>query len=342
MDEAKFCLRTCNDIPFDPLNTGNATLEEDGSLLNDCLDPSREDGSIDSLDGLVECCQMENDCEKELEDAQECVQNCFDPCIRETSLAYLDCINDENDGVDSNRCSRQSCLDGFLEDLEDDADFSGDILDLGNVEKRLTKIEQEDLEECSLLEDFVEAACDIGEDCCERCNTELATTVDCLINDIVIPFVAIELNTTIEECPISEDCKLEFSGSRKAKARKTTAQEEEIFNKALSLTKRADGLGQSKRNLAREAALKKADRNRVLEAAQTSEEAVTACENAMNMNTISHNVTFAVSKFMECLTAAGISMLPDEVASGDGTSAASAASLATLVATTLVASFFAF
>jgi hypothetical protein len=278
---------------------------------------------------------MERDCEKDLEEAQECVQLCFDPCITETSQEYLDCIQDENeDNNKKNRCSRQQCLDGFLEDLEDDADFSGDILDLKNVEKRLKKIDQEDLEDCGLLEDFVEAVCDIGDDCCEDCNEELALVVDCLINDIVIPFVAIELNTTIEECVIEDDCGLATnSKSRKERRR---AHEDELLQKALNLPQTKGG--QTKRDRSKEAAMKKADAKRVLQGDMSSEEAVAECEHGLTMNTIAHNISYATSMFMECVTVAAIAALPE----GDSTTSAAPAAfqMAAYVAT-VVGSLFA-
>ena len=298
-------------------------------MLNDCLDPSRDDGSIDSLDELIDCCQMTNNCKKELEDAQECVQLCFDPCIKETAQGYLSCIEDENKGI-GEKCSRQACLDGFLNDLEEDADFSGDVLDLKNVQKRLEKIEQEDLEDCGLLADFVEAACDIGEECCDKCNPDLALVVDCLINDIVIPFTAIELNTTIDECIIEEQCALGKAPSLKER-RRTTKEEEEIFSKALNLPK------QSKRDPTWEAAIKKADKNRVLEEMKSSDELVADCERSLQLNTVTRNVTYAVNIFLECVTAAAISALPD---TDEPQSAAPAFKLAIVVAS-MVGTLFA-
>jgi hypothetical protein len=326
LDEAKECLRICNDKPL------NATLglAVSGSLLNDCLDPSRDGGSIDSLDSLVECCDLENACEKEFEDAQECVQLCFDPCIKTSSQAYLDCIEEENDGIDA-KCSRQACLDGFLEDLEDDADFSGDFLDLKNLQKRLEKIEQDDLQDCSLVSNFVDAACDISNDCCKKCDQDLAVVLDCLVNDIVIPFTAIELNTTIDECVIDANCGLVTPPS--TRARRTTQEEEVIFSKALNLPK-------SKRDPAREAAIREADKNRVLETTETNEEAVEKCERGLQLNTVTHNVTYAVNVFMECVSSAFIAALPDEDVPKAQESAAPVFKLAVAVAT-MVGTLFA-
>merc|ERR1712137_847633 len=103
----------------------------------------------------------------------------------------------------------------------------------------------------------------------EECTTELSYVVDCLINDIVVPFVAIELSTTVDECPINEDCELDFpSGnksnkSRKLKASKVGKDEEHLFNKALGLRKKSK---QTRRDARKEAAIKASDRKRILEA----------------------------------------------------------------------------
>jgi len=313
LDDAKECLRGCNNVGFDPGSTGQSNallLSAHGSLLNDCLDPSRS-SSVESLDSLIDCCEMSASCEHELTRAQDCVQICFDPCIKEKSEEYLDCIDEESE-LGSNDCDRQQCLNGFLDDLENDANFEeGDILDLTNVEARVKTLNDPDLHNCLFLEDFVDGACDIGEDCCESCLIELSYVVDCLLNDVVIPFVAIERNETIDVCPITEDCELAQVGNRKLNRQvKVARHEEALFNKALGLPTKSSG--QTKRDLNKEAAIKAADKNRVLEAVSTSEEAVEACQKRMEMNTIAHNVTYAVSVFMQCVSAEAISRLGDE------------------------------
>ena len=107
-----------------------------------------------------------------------------------------------------------------------------------------------------------------------------------MLNDVVIPFVAIEQNTTIDECPINEDCELEFvsgSGSRKERNLKVKNKEEErLFNKAMSLPKKK----QTKRDPVKEAALKRADKNRVLQAEQTTDEAVDQCTELQAFGTL--------------------------------------------------------
>jgi hypothetical protein len=170
------------------------------------------------------------------------------------SKEYLECIKDKGD--------QQECLDGFLEDLEDDLsiDGSSDISDLKNVEKRVKRIDEEDLEDCELLSDFVESLCDIGDDCCSTCNEVLSYVIDCLINGIIIPFVSIELNTTIPECPITNDCELEDS-KRHRKAKQGGA----LMHKVLSMPKKKKD-GQTKCDFKKEEIIKAADKNCVLKA----------------------------------------------------------------------------
>jgi hypothetical protein len=294
--------------------------------------------SVESLDDLVECCNFyedneafDSDCEDILEDSSDCLTECLDPCLTETAKDYLDCIQDE---TGSKGCERQECLDGFLEDLEDDLDFSGDIFDIRNIEKRLEKIDADDLEDCDLLEDFVEAVCDVGDDCCDDCQSELGLIVDCLINDIVIPFVALELNKTIAECPIDTDnCELE--GGRKTKMRDLKKGEEVPFTKAMSLPK---GNAQTKRDKVKEKFLKNS-KNRRLEEGHNTTVDVDACEAAMNTDIITSDVSTATNKFMECVTAAAITSLEDVPEEG-ASDAAAVFKIGALVVT-LVGSFLA-
>jgi hypothetical protein len=93
--------------------------------------------------------------------------------------------------------------------LEDELSGSGDLLDLKNLQDKISTINADDLEDCSLLEQFVNEVCDVGEDCCKKCNNELGVVVDCLINNVVVPLLAIQLNATVATCPIDMDkCEL--------------------------------------------------------------------------------------------------------------------------------------
>jgi hypothetical protein len=337
LDDARDCLRECSE---DSVVTTSGSTE---SLLTQCLDESTDEGSaVNSLEGLVDCCSFDSDCERDLEDAQDCLEFCLDTCIADKAEDYLDCIRDEASG---SSCDLDDCIDGFLsDDLPDDLDSSlessSDLFSLSALERRITGIEQEQLEDCGLLADFVEGVCDIGTDCCSRCEEELGLFVDCLINDIVIPFVSIELNKTIDTCPIdTENCELDVdtsrqSGSRKARRAKESKplseEDEKLFARALALpSKKAE---QNQRNAKKEAII--ADfrtamtTGRKLNAGTNSTEAIAACEATMRMNVVATNMTHAMNIYTECVSIAAIETL----AANQPESAAASLSTTALVA----------
>jgi hypothetical protein len=109
IDDARDCLRECNEVEFIDRD-GNV----DGSLLANCLDPSRSGSEVESLDELVDCCDFDRDCENDLEDVQDCLSGCLDSCISDFAEDYLECIQDE---AGSRDCDLGECIDGFLNDL---------------------------------------------------------------------------------------------------------------------------------------------------------------------------------------------------------------------------------
>jgi hypothetical protein len=312
IDDARDCLRECHNAEYRDPNT-NVLLES--SLLAACLDNSG-DFSVESIDSLVDCCDFSGkDCEDDLEEVQDCLGACLDVCLRDIAVEYVDCIRDE---TGSRKCELSECLDGLLgDDIEEDAGIgsgsgSGDIFDVRNIANTIDSIEEDDLDDCSLLEDFVDTICDIGDSCCDRCQSDLGTLIDCLVNDIVIPFVAIERNETIRSCPIDTDkCELDKKAireQRKQNNRALTKEEEELFDRALKLPKRNEGMF-NKRNLKREATMKNSERRRLDKTNSTA--LIEACENKMRMNIIAHNITHATNKYMECVSTSAIQIMID-------------------------------
>lgn len=315
LDDARDCLRDCADdsVTFNT-TSGDESTE---SQLSVCLDESFEEygSEVDSLDELVDCCDFDSDCERDLEDAQECLEFCLDSCIADEAEEYLDCIRDE---AEENSCDLDDCIDGFLsDDLPDELDeslsSSSDLFSLEALERRIVLIDENQLEDCNLLGDFVDSVCDIGTDCCSRCEEELGEFVNCLVNDIVIPFVSIELNKTIPTCPIdTEECELEDSGRKERRQRRAeknppTEEEEQLIQRALSLPRKS----QNKRNARKEAIV--ADfRNAVTSRRLTSYNntaAIAACEASMRMNVVAHNMTHAMNVYTECVSIAAIETL---------------------------------
>jgi hypothetical protein len=151
IDDARDCLRECNSEPYYNFAKG----EEDGTILNECLDPNREDrdqgtinpagdsaASVDNVEDikdLVDCCEdgldnagvkWDKDCRDTFEQVEACLVECFDGCLTATTEAWFQCVQDEtgntkkdsNDLTGSDSCSRQSCLSGFLDEEEGDTD----------------------------------------------------------------------------------------------------------------------------------------------------------------------------------------------------------------------------
>jgi hypothetical protein len=315
LDDIKDCLRECNN---DGLLDG--CLERTDDKYKDESDQNLK--KIDSLEDFSECCDFDGSCEKDLESAEDCVTSCIDPCIREAPKEYIDCINDEvRDDPASTKCGRQACINGFLDEdgLEDELGGSG--LDLKNLQDKISKINAEDLEDCSLLEDFVNEVCEVGEDCCEKCNKELGAVVDCLINDVVVPMLAIQLNTTVATCPIDTDkCEL--------KVRRELSQEQVgQFNRLVSSAKKTPP--QSKRDL-----IKDASYRRVL---QDGPKNVDDCEGEIQKGMLLTNVTDGANKYMECVIGAATDVMvaveEEDETSGSSTVVTMAAFVATFLST---------
>ena len=239
----------------------NALGVEDGTVLNECLDPDRAKRdagtdnvkNVDSIKDLVDCCEdgltskWDKDCPDYFEAVESCLSSCFDTCLTDTTNTWFQCVQDEtgdrkDDLTGEKECSRQSCINGFVDEEEEDnedllgegnegetleeelqdGDFdfvnsksgSGDIFDVENIAGIFEEITESDLEECDLLDDFLTSACRVGDNCCEACNTELAESLDCLLNRIVAPFVALAVNATALTCPVPENCEVSSKDKR--------------------------------------------------------------------------------------------------------------------------------
>jgi hypothetical protein len=271
--------------------------------------------SVDDIDDIADCCNFDRDCEDTLDEVQECLVHCFNSCLTFTAEAWYDCVQDE---TGSHGCSRAECLDEFLDEVEDKMKLSGsgDLFDFEQVQKKIEKIAMDDLEDCSLLEDFVDTACKAGDDCCDECQSELAATLDCLINDIVTPFVAGQLNKTLPECPITDECKTDFDAAKAAARSERGGSKEgsgkrdllskveaDLFHKkALSLPAKQKNPGNPKRRPRR---VQQADEG-------TDRDAVLAqCQRKMETDILLHNMTHAANNYMTCINAAVFAVLED-------------------------------
>jgi hypothetical protein len=216
-----------------------------------------------------------------------------------------------------------------LNDVGEDVSISGDF-DLETLNDAIGDVDTETLENCSTLGDFIESVCEIGEDCCKKCISQLGYMVDCLINDVLMPYIAGEKNVTVNECPIdAEECELidERRGLKEG--------EEEVFAKAMSLPK---SIGQTKRESRRTKFVKKAKKNRRLEG-ETSDDQVATCKATMISDIIATNMSYASDQYTVCVTSAAVGNLED--ATEESTSGAAAAFKIGVLVAALVGSFLA-
>jgi hypothetical protein len=373
IDDARDCLRECNNEEY-----FNFFLNDfDGTVLNECLDPNRADrplgtivpgvvpGSIDnveSIDDLVDCCkdgleaageEWDETCDQIFVDVQECLGNCFDGCLAARSEAWFRCVQDTSDTeknpdeVTGNKgCSRQSCINGFVdEDVDENDTFEGNaldftldeefqdsqfvpdgpksedqsIFDVQNIAGIFEDITEADMQDCALLDNFITSACRVGDTCCRDCNTELASTLDCLLNTIVSPFVSLAANMTEPVfCAVPEDCRVK-------------RQRRELNTEAIAaLAAKGQFLPQGE--------MVSFFEKRRLDGTAAISDDVQFCMDAMNRDVVVHNMTYAANKYMECASAAALSQLQDEVAPAED-SAATAFSMLALVAAVAVALF---
>ena len=290
-----------------------------------------EDGiveKVDSIKDFAECCQVDNKCKKHFEDVGECVTTCLPACIREAPLEYLDCINEEveKNGGETDKCGREACVTAFVDEdegIEDELDFNGDAFDLEELQDLLVGVSESDLEECSLIEPFIEDVCDLGGDCCEECETELGDVIDCLLNDVVIPFTALLLNTTIDECPMQDDgCEVDF---RRGLSENTVEKFGAFMNEQRTISHKGR-------------ALIAESNKRVLEGHIID---VEHCETYMTNNMVLGNTTNGMNQFMECVIGAATDALAVAGAEAEANagSGASVLGMAGLVATLLATIF---
>lgn len=76
-----------------------------------------------------------------------------------------------------------------------------------------------DITDCSSVQPFTEGVCHVGDTCCKDCSGELADTLDCLLNNIVAPFITSIANISNLDgpiyCPVPEDCQVLPAASRR-------------------------------------------------------------------------------------------------------------------------------
>lgn len=324
IDDARDCLRECNKV----LYVDKLGVTQTNSLLDQCLDDidnnSKDTTTIEDLDDLSKCCNFDNSCKDTMAEVQLCLVQCIDSCLPATSQAWFDCVQDE---TGHHGCSRTACWDEFyLDEVKDDLKFGGssdgDLFDFEHVQARIEKLALDDMDDCSLLEDFVETACKAGDDCCDKCQPELAATIDCLINDVITPYVGRQLNKTLPACPITVECETNFStavarnGGDSGKGGKRDLSEDDIesFHKVLRRLPSSSSSSSKRSARTKEAILQKMKEKRQLQADQgvdQQEASMALCQRKMETNVLVHNMTYAANSYMACIDKAVFEVLED-------------------------------
>lgn len=245
---AQDCLRVCgNEKPKlnEPtLNYGIWYLGDDTTtLLNQCLDDERGgqrsirlpptiygpdklgvDGNpidysvlnetvrVSNMTDLAKCCGSTEQCTTSLEVTQQCMEAaCLAPCLQTTTRDYFQCITTQ---ATQDSCDANMCLDGFFPASSNPSRL-GPSLDLDLINNAYQGVlNQTSLQDCNRLHPFVNQACRISNQCCQDCDSYLANTLNCIINDLVLPYALLELNITttvtrdvvvVDQCLIGRD-----------------------------------------------------------------------------------------------------------------------------------------
>ena len=167
---------------------------------------------VESMKDFAECCDAGGGCKSFWNDLFDCLRECLPECVADGPLEWLDCVNDEIfDNGESNSCGYGACASDVIGGVEGLADFVGDEDNFEPlaIQGVVCGIATGQLEQCDLLEDFIEDVCEVAE-CCTPCEEEWTFIVDCLLNEVTIPLASMFLNFTFSTCPLDDkDCKLD-------------------------------------------------------------------------------------------------------------------------------------
>jgi hypothetical protein len=136
----------------------------------------------------------------------------------------------------------------------------------------------------------------------------MSTVMDCLLNQIVAPYVSIAANlTTPLNCPVPLNCEVD---NKKRFLNVMEGRDENAAPKAFPVHATIDySLAMPKMVQMFE------ERRRLHNGTHDDDDGhvddAQFCVDQMAMNTVAHNMTYAANKFMECTASAGLARLED-------------------------------
>lgn len=139
-----------------------------------------------SADSLSICCDMDFDCIETSTKIDKCLSDCLPSCVDSTISNYMSCTGYRSSTTTG--CDVEDCMTKIV--LDRDWLAEGDSL--SNSNKFLQKL-GDDLQEkkyfgydgCVSTEQKVAEVCEIGETCCDNCNSQLSDVMDCVVNEVV-------------------------------------------------------------------------------------------------------------------------------------------------------------
>ena len=298
------------------------------------------------IDGLVNCCSaasgfVEAGCVETFENTEFCISACISPCVIQTTVSYFGCINANSPPpVGDGQCDQAECVEKLVQSVNNaQAQNNGPIVQPApgnNVQLNgqqifsiqsiselsfggLNGFGENGQDDCAVLEPFISSVCRAGE-CCAECDDELASTLDCLINDFVITFSQLETDNNFEDCTITEDCSLQLAETD-ATRRKLASS---FVRDVVEVTKEEEE--ERERN-----------RGRNLQTAEERdaavEQATEICSEQLTVDTIVYNHTYAAGRFVDCVQKEMLNILGPKISNSTDPTEAPAPSGANGIAT---------
>jgi len=187
----------------------------DANMFTNCINQycDENDPCFDTFydaQDLGKCCGMPQggECKKAGKQAQKCFDTCLPSCVKVSTNDFFDCTfkYGGTTGCDRADCFQKLALDrewmysssSTDSDSSDDTDF---FLQLGD---HMQTMSDDDAESCVGATDKAKEVCGIGDDCCKSCNGELSAISDCLVNEVVRPYLSDKRSVTLNRCYV--DC----------------------------------------------------------------------------------------------------------------------------------------
>jgi len=195
-----------------PSCSGCAEAADDWAV---CLESSCTGSNSDCLeyfpsaDGLQSCCGMDNDCYLTSQKIDTCLSDCLPICVSDTVNNYMECTAYRS----ANPCNIEDCITGIVLDRSwspDAAKNTKDFLEMLEDDLSIKKYNGED--GCSTTEAKAAEVCLIGKTCCDPCNEQLGDAMNCVVNDMIRPWMGFSDECEID-CDDSSVRKLQESGA---------------------------------------------------------------------------------------------------------------------------------